>query len=473
MLPIELRGLREANERQAWRNVQLKLGLLTSDELAISYDSDTDCGRTKPGDHAPDPYQVLLARRRHPCTGDQLRQDLQLCQTGLAAQFGQASAVFKVDVVAWALWFHTRSEEAPGDRDQYGRFARCRSALSPELDWLPVLDLIVGALREFICAAAERSGLRNEHVVPWPLGKRFAISLSHDVDHAESRSLRAGVRKLAAAGLAGARRDVPTMRRRARDAVGVSSRSGPSPYWLMPHFARLERERGFRATYFILPGASRTLVEGDRKVRRYRVNDPKVRGLLDELHSMGAELGLHTTFDAHETDGGIGRDAALLRESLPATAELRGARSHYLRLWVPETWQREASTGLLWDSTIGWDEGWGFRAGTTLPFRVDAQFDGTEPFWQLGLTVMDSALEQPTVLGAVTDALDVCRAHGGCAVLLVHPNPLDNSTAQEHLVLYEKILDIVQGHPDAWVATSSEIIEAMQQHERRVCQADA
>jgi hypothetical protein len=84
--------------------------------------------------------------------------------------------------------------------------------------------------------------------------------------------------------------------------------------------------------------------------------------------------------------------------------------------------------------------------------------------WELGLHLMDVAVHRPGLQAAVAGLLEQIAETGGVASILIHPNPYGESTAGEHLELYDAILDTVTSYRAAWVTTSSAIIQAWQAH---------
>ncbi len=383
--------------------------------------------------------------------------------------------LLQVDVIGWVGWLLSRCEEQhSGPSDAHGRFPHDRALQNQAgLQSSPVVDAFVDAIRSAIVEAALAQATRCQTLSAWPTGKRFAVCLSHDIDNAISISPRRSARKVGAAAVALAAGKPCVARRRLIDALGLMRGGDRSPYWLMQAMARRESARGFRSTFFVLPHTHRLVEEGGRSGERYDVRGRAVQRMLLGLIEEGHELGLHTTYDAHETVAGLVQDWSTLCEVMPGGQRPVGARSHYLRFRVPETFRQSVEVGMLYDGSLGWADGWGFRSGTSFPYMpFDHDSDRALPLWETNLHLMDVAVPLGNFEVAVGDLLHATASTGGYASILVHPSPYENMTAAEHLSFYDRVLDVVSGHEDAWVTTHHEVVAAMEEYRRRVSALD-
>ena len=119
------------------------------------------------------------------------------------------------------------------------------------------------------------------------------------------------------------------------------------------------------------------------------------------------------------------------------------------------------AAGFEYDSTWGYNDGIGYRAGTSQVFRLS----GCTSLLELPLSIMDSALLFPDRMGLAADAaLDHCRPvlnnarrFGGTLVVNWH----DRSLAPERLWdgIYRKLVDAIGGGHDVWFATGQDAID--------------
>lgn len=376
----------------------------------------------------------------------------------------QASDPIAADLASWFGWLVSRAEEyEPFEADALGRFPRA-AALAQRLGLMeePVADLLALRLRTAIEAAAGAAGLAVEPDLPWPDGKRFAVCLTHDVDHATRRSLWQGAQLAAGAAASALGGRWAQARRRLDAAAGLARGGRHSPDWLFEPMAELEAARGLRSAFYLLPYESDWAMEGGRRLHYYDVRRPEVLETFRRLAAEGWEIGLHTSYDAHDRPDGLGRDWRRLAEILGPAVPMTGGRSHCLRFRTPETWRQAEACGIGYDATLAWPEGSGFRCGTAWPHRpFDRQAGREVALWEFGTHLMDTYL--PSLDALVAKAREVCdrvARTGGCACLLAHPTTprQAQATVRGFLRAYAAILDDLKSRPDVWVATPREVI---------------
>jgi hypothetical protein len=342
-----------------------------------------------------------------------------------------------VDILGTAFLLLSRVEERLRvERDRHGRFPAGASLASRDGFMLvPVVDGWVEALAQGI-----------EMVWPDLPTRRPSFSLvpTHDVDlpyatYGQSPRLVAR----AVAGDLLRWRDPALAISRARSFAG--SRSGPAandPYDTFDLLMTTSERLGLHSTFYFLAGNQR----GDRDFR-YRIEDPVYEAILRRVHERGHRVGLHGSYDSH-------RSAARLRHELDALRAAAGRiglaqdgwgiRQHYLRLSVPETWVAQDEVGFTDDSSLGWAEDIGFRAGTCRPYPL---FDvvGRRPLAieERPLIVMDAALPEyesvdlEAAAARVATAVAAGRRYGGELVLLYHNSSLPDPRRRDH---YERLL---------------------------------
>ncbi|HXV33324.1 MAG TPA: hypothetical protein VD769_04880 [Gaiellaceae bacterium] len=330
------------------------------------------------------------------------------------------------DELAEAFWHLARLEERNAERDRHGRFPAAATALDP-------LDPPLERLRA-------RLGLEP----PRWRGARFAVALTHDVDRPwrwTRRGLRNAAGRLRARVLAGAGREA-LREARGLAAVPVHRLRGTDPNWCFRRIAELEGARGSTSTHFVLAGHGHR--EDGYAPEVYDRLRPRV---VETLLDVGAEVGLHGTYLS-------ARDPLRLeaeRDTLQALAgPLAGQRYHFLRVDPHANLAPLAELGFRYDSTLGFADAPGFRAGIMQPFRPwSEELGGPLPLLEIPLALMDTTLAEPQYLGltaAQAEAralalLDLAAARGGGFAILWHMNRFDPPTAAGWDRLYERILD--------------------------------
>jgi hypothetical protein len=321
-----------------------------------------------------------------------------------------------LDDLAAAFFDLARLEERDAPRDEHGRFRAASSVLDP-------LDPPLERLRRMF-------GI----VAPKPLGAQFAVALTHDVDSVRRWTGRA-VRGALARVKSGDRRDLPALVR-----LPLHKLRQTDPNWAWERIVAGERERGATSTFFVL-GANRHRLDAQAPDVYERLR-PR---LLDELRGLGAEIAVHGSYLAAD-------DASLLADEARALGRPEGQRYHFLRLDPHRNLAPLADLGFRYDSSLGYAEALGFRAGIARPFRPwDVARDRPLELVEIPLAVMDATLDRYLRLTAreaerrVVELLDRAAEDGAAFALLWHPDRYEGAWGR----LYFRILDAVRARGGA------------------------
>lgn len=354
----------------------------------------------------------------------------------------------------------------------------------------PVIEILIDELRETL----------KKHTVlveipPSPKGHSYIIALTHDVDVTsvkERRWISVGyaiylcVRKgLIMDGLR---------------ILGAKCGIGKDPWNCFSEWMELERSLGVRSTFYFLPAKDKAGI-GSPKIRACMYDlDPK---LLSSLQDDGWEVGVHGI------DNWIDEEAAHLELDVIATvASLSGKmpntnittnpikiqapsdppyppnppetsiplpignRVHWL-LFNKETWKILDDAGYSYDSTFGYNEDVGFRAGTLQIYKPR----NTDSLLELPLHIQDVGLfgsycwicegeewiKVPCLSLSPDDArsrcdsmLDYAKKYGGVITLLWHQERLAPPNSNREL--YEEM--IRRGIKDnAWITTAENVVD--------------
>jgi hypothetical protein len=118
-----------------------------------------------------------------------------------------------------------------------------------------------------------------------------------------------------------------------------------------------------------------------------------------------------------------------------------GGRQHYLR-WLPATWNDWENMGLSYDSSVGYADGIGFRAGTCIPYRPwSLAEDRPLSLLEIPLLVMDGTLvvymrlKKEEALVQVRDLAERCLMVGGVFTFLCHTDWITEPAFGENFYL--------------------------------------
>jgi hypothetical protein len=325
----------------------------------------------------------------------------------------------------------------------YDLFAEVRTLLTvgqpPDNADMPALELHIAILRGLIT----RCGIPLVEIPPIPDGYRLIACLTHDVDHPAIRqhkwdhttfgflyratfgSLRNLIRgQMSVRGLArnwAAALKLPFVH------LGLAK-----DFWREFADRYLELEKGLRSTFFVIPfkncpgknSQGRALM-----LRGARYGAQDIAGAIHTLLAAGCEVGLHG-IDAW-LDSSRGRVELEEIRRLTGVSEI-GVRTHWL-YYDQQSPVALEKAGAAYDSTVGYNETVGYRAGTTQVYKPLLASELLE----LPLHLMDTALFYPDHLGlsprqaeiVLGRMVDSAVQYGGCLTINWH----DRSIAPERL----------------------------------------
>jgi peptidoglycan/xylan/chitin deacetylase (PgdA/CDA1 family) len=350
------------------------------------------------------------------------------------------------DPLAQAFYDLARIEEHGAPGDPHGRFFGAASALDP-------LDPPLECLRSQLGIEAPRWG-----------GARFAIALTHDVDvpwRWTPIGMRGAAARLKDAVTAGHGR-AATREARALAAVPVHRLRGTDPNWSFDRIVELERQRDAGSTFFVMAGHGHR-ADGAAPEAYDRLR-PRV---VEAIRRHGGEVGLHGSYTAAADPEVLAAEKARL-ESL--AGPVAGHRYHYLRVRPHENLATLVRLGFAYDTTLGFPDSPGFRAGIAHPFRPwDLAADRPLDLIEIPLALMDVSFEDRYLglsarhaEGHVLALVEWAAEHGGGFAVLWHTDRFDRWPAAGWDRLYARLIDAVHDHGGACISAGELAREAQE-----------
>ena len=295
-------------------------------------------------------------------------------------------------------------KERVSARIGYDLFREIRTLLTvgqpPANANMPALELHIAFLRDLITGC----GISLVEIPPVPEGYQFVACLTHDVDHPSLRqhkwdhtmfgflyraifdSLRKVIR---------GHMSVQDLLRNWAAALKLPfvHLGLANDFWREFDDRYLEVERSLPSTFFVIPcrnyqGKNSGGPAPKLRAARYEAQD--IADTIRKLKTAGCEVGLHG-IDAW-LDSAKGHEELEKIRHLTGVSEI-GVRMHWL-YYDQQSPSALEMAGASYDSTIGYNETVGYRAGTTQvykPLRANRLLE-------LPLHVMDTALFYPSYL---------------------------------------------------------------------------
>ncbi len=330
---------------------------------------------------------------------------------------------------------------------------------------VPTLDIHIALLRECLC----ESRIPFVEIAPRPHQADFVCCLTHDVDF---YGIRRHAADLTFAGFVwratiGTLLDVIRARRPLSDAWKNWLAVLSLPFIFLgvkrdlwdPLRDYAIADRDHPATFFLVPFSNRPGSRPDGGVDRRRRVSYGIKDIRGEIERVA---GSRTEFAVHGIDAW--RDACAGQAEMSEVARVTahkttGVRMHWL-YFGDESGRRLEDAGFEYDSTWGYNDAIGFRAGTLQPFRLR----GAEHVLELPLAIMDTAmfysnrmrLTRAAAMTRCTAILAEARRHGGVLVINWH----DRSLAAERQwgQAYSDLLDKLE-RENVWFASAREAVE--------------
>jgi hypothetical protein len=307
------------------------------------------------------------------------------------------------------------------------------SGQPPKYATRPTLELHISMLRSWILKA----GVPVMEIPPSPPGADFMVCLTHDVDFAGIRMHRFDrtvggflYRALIGSvidlwrGRCGWKKLVANWRAVLLLPAVYAGIAGDLWNRLEEY---LELERGLKSTFYLIPFKDRpgTGMNGQpprQRGCRYDISD--VKTWPGRIRSQAGEVGLHGIDAWNDTEKG---KEELERIRTGAGVSEVGVRMHWLYIG-PQSFRRLEEAGFLYDSTWGYNDAVGFRAGTAQVYRPP----GATRLLELPLAIQDTALfyrgrmglGEEEALERCREVIRHCRRFGGTLVVNWHHRSL-------------------------------------------------
>lgn len=265
-----------------------------------------------------------------------------------------------LDIFGSAFFMLTRYEEvARAEYDQYGRFP-AKSSLAYQEGFLerPIIDEYLELL--WLMIKTLWPGLQRKH-------REFEVRATHDVDHPFLYKNISPVlwARMIAGDLVKRMNPAAAWRHLINGGLSFAGLTHNDPAdrfdWLMDE----SEKAGIKSQFFFM--ACRRSGEG------YSLIDRKIYKTVCRIAGRRHEIGIHPNIGSYNNPNLLRSEIELLRNFLSAVGietKILGGRQHYLSWQAPVTWQIWDDLGLAFDSSAGYAEHIGFRAGTCQDYPV-------------------------------------------------------------------------------------------------------
>ncbi|MCG8408203.1 MAG: GNAT family N-acetyltransferase [Phycisphaerales bacterium] len=363
---------------------------------------------------------------------------------------------FDLALATW-YWLTLYHERYTARRDSHGRVPVSASLLSTS-GWKnrpPVLRYA-----ELVSHRLETRGVERKPIARWPFGARYAVALSHDVDLPERPSRGAALLKELILGKRSRRESYWALRAELKARGIYESLFAPASdrsEWNFPTICDLELRHGCRsAFYFAVVGRH----EGHPCDITYDVTQRRYSDLFRRLTRGGWEVGLHAAYLTKSSRPEFKRQIHRLQARTPNAVQ--GVRHHFLQVDHADPTRSllaHADSGLIYDTSIGFNDGPGFRAGTALPYQpYDPTRETCREFVEIPMSITDTYFpkrDRKAAADLVVRHLQTVRSLNGVGVLNWHVGHWDTDPGWH--AGYEAACEFLSLDSGVWIATPAQI----------------
>lgn len=334
----------------------------------------------------------------------------------------------------------------------------------PENAMIPALDLHISILRSLILNA----GIPVVEIPPVPAGYNFIVCLTHDIDfirirdHKFDHTLWGFLYRATVGSLL----DVMKSKRNLKELYQNWKAVFILPlvylglcrdFWFkFDRYMELEEKVDARSTFFFIPFKNRigeNITGKDSVFRAAKYDVMDIQNTLKKLVSKGFEVGVHGIDAWHSVDAACEEKARIANISGKKNV---GIRMHWL-CFDKDTFQKLEEAGFYYDTTFGYNDAVGYRAGTSQVFKPKC----TKNIDELPLHIQDVALFNPKYMSLTKikawqlcqDLIEKTSRNGGVLTILWH----DRSLSPERLYedFYIKLLAELK-NKKVWFATATD-----------------
>jgi len=284
------------------------------------------------------------------------------------------TVTFYVDIISTTLFMLTRWEEIViSKRDQHQRFPATSSVAYKQgfLD-RPIVDEYALVLQAWLKVLMPN----------WPPEKyHFTVKISHDIDYV--RSLNKPLSILRSIKTELAQKNPYKIKQLLQGVLHPEK----DPFYLsINQLANISEQTGFRSAFYFMTANPSRFDSG------YDLSTPFIYRCIKDLMKRGHEIGFHAGYNTFNNPNLFAKEKERLQEIL--RIKEFGGRQHYLRFQVPSTWYIWEKEQMKYDSTLGYADYEGFRAGTCHPFPpFDLKQNRIINLHEVPLIAMDGTLK--------------------------------------------------------------------------------
>ncbi len=336
------------------------------------------------------------------------------------------------DLFAAAFFLITRYEEyLPHEKDKYGRYpAEASIAYQHHFLRRPIIDIWVNKLKRVLLKRFPDLPIRKNafHFIP-----------TYDIDIAYAYSYKGILRNTGGYLSSIKNMNFKLIKQRTRVLLGLEKDPYDTYDWQLKLFKYKSHRGIIRPIYFFLVGDYGAF---DKNIS---LENLSYQNLIQTLGDY-CEVGIHPSFESNKDIQILQKEIKGLNKVLKK--DITRSRQHYIKLSIPETYERLIESDIAKDYSMGYPSQIGFRAGTASSFffynlslEVKTNLK-VYPFAVMDVTLKDYMnLTKKRAISSVKKMINEVHAVDGLFITLWHNHTLSDTHGWDGWQeVYEKIV---------------------------------
>ncbi len=332
-----------------------------------------------------------------------------------------------IDIFSSSFFMLTRWEEyALKEKDKHGRTPDfLQLSVKHNFNERPVVNEYAEMLRKIFSHLGFE--IENKH--------KYNPVITHDIDFFARYDTFPKLIK-AAGGDIFKRKSIKKAVKTVKTYFKIKNGKEKDPYDTFDYLMNLSEKAGLKSLFYFIPA-----IPGEEDAQ-YNIFGKKVTETISQIKKRGHIIGVHGAYRSY-------KNLNLYKEELkrfPEEIKIEENRQHFLRFANPETWQMLEDAGIKTDSTAGFTENIGFRAGTCTEYSVFNILTRKKlNLKERPLIIMEQAAvkkypDKEVFFGKFADLKEVVKKYKGNFVILWHNNNFNVTEWEDFKDVYEKII---------------------------------
>ncbi len=340
---------------------------------------------------------------------------------------GGKSISCRIDIFASSFFMLTRWEEyVISEKDNHGRTPdELQLSVKHNFNERPIVNEYAEMLRQMFAYLGFE--IENKHT--------YKAKITHDIDFFARYGKFPKFIK-AIGGDIFVRKSLKKAINTLRLYFKIKSGKVKDPYDTFDFLMNLSEKAGLKSHFYFIPAI---LGEEDAQ---YTISDKKVAKTILKIKNKGHIVGIHGAYRSYKNKDLFCKEL----QRFPKEIKIEEGRQHFLRFKNPETWQMLEDCKIKKDSTIGFINNVGFRAGTCSEYSVFNVITREKlKLKEQPLIVMEQALikkypDKNDFFDKIIAMKDTVKKYKGIFVVLWHNNNFNIPEWEKYKKIYEKII---------------------------------